>query len=64
MQDALHFRHRIECPVKTVGSELYVRVSVACYNGLSDYRALGNAVLEEAASARGSPGVSCAVLSM
>ncbi len=27
MQDTLHYRHRIECPVKCVDGHLYVRIS-------------------------------------
>ena len=44
VQDALHFAHRIECPVKTVGDELYVRISAAAYNERADYEALARAV--------------------
>jgi selenocysteine lyase/cysteine desulfurase len=44
VQDALHFGHAIECPVKTVGGQLYVRISAAVYNERSDYEALARAV--------------------
>ena len=44
-QDALHFRHGVECPVKTVGGELYARVSAAPYNRLGDYERLAEAAL-------------------
>ena len=45
LQDALHYDHKVECPVKTVNGDLYVRVSAALYNDLDDYRALAAAVL-------------------
>lgn len=44
VQDALHFGHRVECPVKTVGGELHVRISAAAYNERADYEALARAV--------------------
>ena len=34
------FGQAIECPVKTVGGQLYVRISAAVYNERSDYEAL------------------------
>ena len=45
-QDALHFRHGVECPVKTVGGELYARVSAAPYNRAGDYARLAEAALK------------------
>ena len=44
VQDALHFGHRVECPVKTVSGELYVRISAAAYNERADFEALARAV--------------------
>ena len=45
VQDALHYAHAVECPVKTVGGRLYVRASAAVYNEIADYQRLANAVL-------------------
>ena len=42
-QDAL-FEQRVECPVKTVGGELWVRISVGVYNERADYAALALAI--------------------
>ena len=44
VQDALHFRHAIECPVKTLEGRLYVRISAAVYNTPADYARLADAV--------------------
>ncbi len=44
VQDVLHLRHRIECPVKCVQGRLYVRISACVYNDLEDYQALATAV--------------------
>ena len=44
VQDALHFAHNVECPVKTLQGNLYVRISAAAYNTLEDYVHLANAV--------------------
>jgi hypothetical protein len=44
VQDVLHYRHRIEVPVKCIQGRLYVRISAALYNELADYRALAVAV--------------------
>lgn len=43
VQDYLHSRH-IECPVKTVQGQLYVRISAAVYNELAEYERLGQVV--------------------
>lgn len=45
VQDALHFGHRVECPVKCVGGKLYVRVSAHVYNDQSDYQRLAESAL-------------------
>ena len=47
-QDALHYRHSIECPVKTVGGELYARVSAAPYNCIGDYERLAICLARQA----------------
>ena len=44
VQDALHFAHRLECPVKTLRGALYVRISAAVYNSKEDFVHLANAV--------------------
>jgi isopenicillin-N epimerase len=44
LQDALHDRFKVECPVKCLGGYLFVRISVAPYNWMDDYRRLGEAV--------------------
>jgi len=44
VQDALHFEHAIECPVKTIGHHLYVRISAAAYNERAEYERLADAV--------------------
>jgi selenocysteine lyase/cysteine desulfurase len=46
VQDALHFHHRIECPVKCLGGSLYVRISAAPYNTLAEYELLAHAMEE------------------
>ena len=46
VQDALHFDHRVEVPIKSIDGRLYARVSCAVYNELSDYETVGAAVLE------------------
>lgn len=45
-QDVLHSRFRVEVPVKTLSSTLYVRISAHVYNTLDDYRVLAAAVQE------------------
>jgi hypothetical protein len=55
-QDALHWEHGVEAPVKALGGQLYVRISAHVYNEPGDYEALGRAVLslaEQAAAASG-----------
>lgn len=44
VQDALHYHFSIECPVKTLGSRLYLRISAAIYNTLDDYQRIVDAV--------------------
>ena len=44
VQDALHYRFAIECPVKTLEQRLYVRISAAVYNSLDDFAKLAAAV--------------------
>ena len=44
VQDALHYGERVEVPVKTLNSRLYLRISAAVYNCLDDYRAVAAAV--------------------
>ena len=43
VQDLLHSQ-RIECPVKTINGQLYVRISAAVYNELHDYENLAQVV--------------------
>ncbi len=45
LQDYLHYDKAVECPVKCLESRLFVRISVAPYNQLSDYETLADAVL-------------------
>ncbi|KAK1930375.1 putative L-cysteine desulfhydrase 1 [Phytophthora citrophthora] len=42
VQDALHYVHRIEVPVKCVDSRLYLRLSAHVYNCLQDYEKLAD----------------------
>lgn len=49
VQDALHYAHRVECPVKCIQGRLFVRVSAFIYNDRDDFRRLGDAVLGMAA---------------
>ncbi|MEW5307425.1 MAG: hypothetical protein WDW36_009823 [Sanguina aurantia] len=44
VQDLLHEVHHVECPVKAVQGQLYVRVSCHIYNCLQDYETLADAV--------------------
>jgi len=44
LQDALHFDHNLEAPVKLVAGRLYVRISCWVYNTRRDYETLGDAV--------------------
>jgi len=46
VQNYLYFKHRIECPVKAIQNELYVRISAHIYNNLDDYKFLANKVLD------------------
>ena len=46
VQDALHFDHGVEMPIKSIDGRLYARVSCAVYNELSDYEKVADAVLE------------------
>lgn len=45
VQNYLYFRHRIECPVKAVQNELYVRISAHIYNNIDDYYFLADKVV-------------------
>jgi len=45
-QDLLHGRFKIEVPIKTIQSTLYVRISAHIYNTLEDYKVLAAAVKE------------------
>ncbi|KIY95450.1 hypothetical protein MNEG_12513 [Monoraphidium neglectum] len=45
LQDALHFVHRVEVPVKLLGGCLWVRISAHVYNTPDDYQRLADAVL-------------------
>lgn len=45
VQDMLHFGHRIECPVKCIQGNLYVRISAHTYNVLEDYERLAAAIV-------------------
>ena len=45
LQDALHHRFRVECPVKCLRTELWVRISAHVYNEARDYEPLRDAVL-------------------
>ncbi|OQR85134.1 hypothetical protein THRCLA_10776 [Thraustotheca clavata] len=40
VQDALHFNHQIEVPVKCIEGRLYVRISCHVYNTMEDYEKL------------------------
>lgn len=44
IQNFLYFKHRIECPIKAIQGQLYVRISAHIYNKLDDYRLLANVV--------------------
>ncbi|KAG7377293.1 hypothetical protein PHYBOEH_000954 [Phytophthora boehmeriae] len=46
VQDALHYNHHIEVPVKCVEGRLYVRISSHVYNCLEDYEKLAAAAVE------------------
>jgi selenocysteine lyase/cysteine desulfurase len=46
IQDALHFDGKIECPVKTLGSKCYFRISAGIYNSIQDYERLAEFVLQ------------------
>ena len=46
VQDALHFDHGVEMPIKSIDGRLYARVSCAVYNELSDYEKVADTVLE------------------
>ena len=58
IQDALHFQHRVEAPIKLLGSpsapRLYVRISAHVYNAKADYERLAAAVLAIAREGGGS----------
>jgi len=47
VQDALHYVHRIEVPVKCVDGRLYVRLSAHVYNCLEDFERLAVAAVEQ-----------------
>lgn len=44
-QDILHYRYKIECPIKCIQKALYARISVQIYNEMADYERLRDAVL-------------------
>ncbi|MCL4419108.1 aminotransferase class V-fold PLP-dependent enzyme, partial [Patescibacteria group bacterium] len=46
IQDTLHYKYKIECPVKTLNSRCYLRISAAIYNCIEDYQKLSDAILE------------------
>lgn len=52
-QDALHYRHKIEVPVKTLNGQLYVRISAAVYNSPAEYQRLADTVKSWKWSAEG-----------
>ncbi|KAJ9459507.1 putative L-cysteine desulfhydrase [Diplonema papillatum] len=52
LQDELHHKHKIECPVKTFDGALYVRVSVYTYNTIEDVDRLAKAIKGLANSAK------------
>jgi len=54
LQELLHHKYRIECPVKCVQGSLYVRISVCIYNVIADYERLGKAVVEMLTSSHSS----------
>ncbi|KAL4426688.1 hypothetical protein ABPG77_004744 [Micractinium sp. CCAP 211/92] len=58
VQDMLHHNHAVESPVKCIGGQLYVRISVHIYNELADYERLAAAVLRIAAQQEEEPGAS------
>lgn len=45
LQDFLHYERHVECPVKCLEDNLFVRISAAPYNCMDDYAALAEAVL-------------------
>jgi isopenicillin-N epimerase len=46
LQDWLHFKHRIEVPIKCLLGQLWVRISVHLYNKIGDYEKLAHAVFQ------------------
>eukprot|EP00803_Ostreobium_quekettii_P000852 evm.model.scf_3648.1 EVM.evm.TU.scf_3648.1 scf_3648:1219-5713(-) len=48
VQDVLHFKYKVEVPVKRIQDRLYVRLSVHIYNTEEDYRRLMDAVCDMA----------------
>lgn len=46
LQDALHFKHKIEVPVKNIHNRLYVRISAHVYNAKEDYLRLARVMLQ------------------
>ena len=56
VQDALHERFGIECPVKALFGRLYVRVSAGPYNVEKDIEDLAQAVLELCGKSRNALG--------
>lgn len=46
LQDWLHFKHRIEVPIKCLLGQLWVRISVHLYNKIDDYEKFAHAVLQ------------------
>ncbi|KAF4315893.1 hypothetical protein G195_010482 [Phytophthora kernoviae 00238/432] len=47
VQDALHYTHHIEVPVKCIDGRLYVRISAHVYNCLEDYEKLAITAVEQ-----------------
>ena len=46
LQDYLYHHYHIECPVKTIADQLYVRISCHIYNIPQDYLILAAAITE------------------
>jgi selenocysteine lyase/cysteine desulfurase len=52
VQDVLHEQYRVEVPVKTVESRLYMRISAFVYNTITHYECLAKAILDLAERVR------------
>ena len=46
LQDWLHFKKKIEVPIKEIDGSLYVRISTHVHNEMGDYEKLAEAILE------------------